>query len=161
MKFPSHECLMTFYNLTKYNDNPPPIRFYTNQWPFYRTRPFTELWEVSIEHLRRMWHVDKGRLLLWRLVPSNLRLAYVLLVETQFFFPNLSFFSRLCYSNIPRYFLDFAFFSMSWSNTAIMHQVNVTVDTSMRGDNSSTHGRSPNKSGKYSDSLIPKLMYWH
>ena len=52
MKFLSHECLMTFCSLTKYNDNPPPIRLNTNPWPFYRTRPFTDLWEVSILHLR-------------------------------------------------------------------------------------------------------------
>ena len=30
----------------------------------YRTRPFTEFGEVSIEHLRRVWHADRGRLLL-------------------------------------------------------------------------------------------------
>ena len=30
----------------------------------YRTRPFTEIWVVSIEHLRRVWHADRGRLLL-------------------------------------------------------------------------------------------------
>ena len=30
----------------------------------YRTRPLTEFWVVSIEHLRRVWHVDRGRLLL-------------------------------------------------------------------------------------------------
>ena len=30
----------------------------------YRTRPFTEFWVVSIEHLRRVWHADRGRLLL-------------------------------------------------------------------------------------------------
>ena len=35
---------------------------YTNPWPFYRTRPFTELSEVSIEPLRRMWHAHSGRL---------------------------------------------------------------------------------------------------
>ena len=48
----------------------------------YQTRPFTEFWEVSIEHLRRVWHADRGRLLLRTpgLVP--LGLAYVLLVET-------------------------------------------------------------------------------
>ena len=34
----------------------------TKPWPYYRTRPFTELWEVSIEHLERMWHADRGRL---------------------------------------------------------------------------------------------------
>ena len=30
----------------------------------YRTRPLTEFWVVSIEHLRRVWHADRGRLLL-------------------------------------------------------------------------------------------------
>ena len=30
----------------------------------YRTRPFTEFWVVSIKHLLRVWHADRGRLLL-------------------------------------------------------------------------------------------------
>ena len=30
-KILSHACLMTFCSLTKYNDNPPPIRLYTNR----------------------------------------------------------------------------------------------------------------------------------
>ena len=53
--------------------------------PLYRTRPFTEFWVVSIEHLRRVWHADRGRLLLRTpsLVPFGL--AYVLLVEDQSF----------------------------------------------------------------------------
>ena len=33
---------MTFCDLTIYNDNPPPIRLYTKQWSYYRTRFFTE-----------------------------------------------------------------------------------------------------------------------
>ena len=49
---------------------------------FYRTRPFTEIWEVSIEHLWRVWHTDRGRLLLRTPGPVLLGLAYVLLVET-------------------------------------------------------------------------------
>ena len=68
----------------------------------YRTRPFTEFWVVSVEHLRRVWHADRGRLLLRTPGPVPLGLAYVLLVETNPF-PNLSLFSI-----IPRYFLDFA-----------------------------------------------------
>ena len=43
-----------FCSLTKHRDNPPPIRRYTNPWPFYRTRPFSDVWVVSIEHLRRV-----------------------------------------------------------------------------------------------------------
>ena len=50
------ECLMTICSLVKYNDNPPPIRLHTNPWPFYQTRPLTDLhvWEVSMEHSRRV-----------------------------------------------------------------------------------------------------------
>ena len=48
----------------------------------YRTRPFTEFWVVSIEHLRRVWHADRGRLLLRTPGPVPLGLAYALLVET-------------------------------------------------------------------------------
>ena len=44
----------------------------------YRTRPFTEFWVVSIEHLRRVWHADRGRLLL---VLSHLGFANVLLLR--------------------------------------------------------------------------------
>ena len=44
----------------------PPIRLYTNSWPFYQ--PFNwkiYYWEVSIEHLRHiLWHAKRGYLLL-------------------------------------------------------------------------------------------------
>ena len=59
---------------------------YTMTFPtdqtLYRTRLFTEFWEVSIEHLRRVWHAGRGRLLLRTPGPVPLGLAYVLLVET-------------------------------------------------------------------------------
>ena len=58
------------YTMTTPNDN------------LYRTRPFTEFWVVSIEHLRWVWHADRGRLLLRAPGPVPLGLAYVLLVET-------------------------------------------------------------------------------
>ena len=47
-KLLSHLCLRTFCSLTKYNDNPPPIRLYTNPWPF-----FTEL---DLYRLMRDFH---------------------------------------------------------------------------------------------------------
>ena len=74
---------MTFCDLAIYIDNP--------LLTLYRTRPFTEFWVVSIEHLRRVWHADRGRLLLRTPGPVPLGLAYVLLVETNPF-PNLSLF---------------------------------------------------------------------
>ena len=49
----------------------------------YRTRPLTEIWVVSIEHLRRVWHADRGRLLLQTPGPVPLELAYVLRVEVK------------------------------------------------------------------------------
>ena len=48
----------------------PLIWHYTNFWPFYRSGPyyrilrFTLLREVSIEHLQRALHANRGRLLL-------------------------------------------------------------------------------------------------
>ena len=51
----------------------------------YRTRPFTGFWEVSIEHLRRVWLADRVRLLFRTPGPVPLGLAYVLLVETNLF----------------------------------------------------------------------------
>ena len=47
----------------------------------------------SIEHLRRVWHADRGPLLLRTPGPVPLGLAYVLLVDTNPF-PNLSLFFR-------------------------------------------------------------------
>ena len=51
--------------------HPPLIRHYTNFWPYYWSGPyyqiwlFTELWGVSIDHLQRVRHANRGRLLLW------------------------------------------------------------------------------------------------
>ena len=51
----------------------------------YRSRPFTVFWVVSIEHLRRVWHAYRGRLLLRTPGPVPLGLAYVLLDENNQF----------------------------------------------------------------------------
>ena len=63
---------------------------------------------VSIEHLQWVWHAYRGRLLLRTPGPVLLGLAYVLLVETTILFRTYRHFTGLCSSNIPRYFLDFA-----------------------------------------------------
>ena len=69
-----------------------PYTMTTPYWSdFVPTRPFTEFWVVSIEHLRRVWHADRGRLLLRTPGPVSLGRAYVLLVETNPY-PNLSLF---------------------------------------------------------------------
>ena len=74
----------------------------------YRTRPLTEFWVVSIEHLRRVWHADRGRLLLRTPGPVPLGLAYVLLVETNPF-PNLSLFFRTMLFEYPSVLSQFCF----------------------------------------------------
>ena len=66
----------------------------------YRTRPITEFWVVSIEYLRRVWHADRGRLLLRTPGPVPLGLAYILLVETNPL-PNLSLFYRTMLFEYP------------------------------------------------------------
>ena len=90
---------------------------------FYRTRPLTEIWVVSIELLRRVWYADRGRLLLRTPGPVPLGLAYVLLVETNPF-PNLSLFyrtmlfeypsvlSRFCMSSLVLHYIDFHDFNV-------------------------------------------------
>ena len=55
---------------------------------------------VSIEHLQRVWHAKRGRLLLRTPGPVPLGLVYVLLVETNPF-PNLSLFYRTMLFEYP------------------------------------------------------------
>ena len=74
----------------------------------YRTRPLTEIWVVSIEHLRRVWQADRGRLLLRTPGPVPLGLAYVQLVETNPF-PNLSLFYRTMLFEYPSVLSRFCF----------------------------------------------------
>ena len=50
-----------------------------------------------------MWHADRNAYSSGHLVPSHLRLAYVLLVETNIVPDLSSFLSGLCSSNTPRY----------------------------------------------------------
>ena len=102
----SHIKTLTFA-LTFYNPyNPTALQPPTDQ-TLYRTRPSTEFREVSIEHLRRVWHADRRRLLLRTSGPVPVGLAFVLLVETNPFselvvffrtmlFEYLSVLSRVC-----------------------------------------------------------------
>ena len=67
--------------------------------------------EVSTEYMQRVWHASRGRWLLRTPGPVPLGLAYVLLVETNPF-RTCRYFTGLWSSNIPRYFLDLALFSI-------------------------------------------------
>ena len=109
-KFLSHKCSMTFCSLTKYNDNLPPIRLYTNPWPFYFLPNSTFYW------LMRGFHrtfatgeaTDSGRLLLQTPGPVPFGTCICSTCWVQSFSRTCRYFSGLCFSNIPRYFLDFA-----------------------------------------------------
>ena len=85
----------------------------------YRTRPFTEFWVVSIEHLRRVWHADRGRLLLRTPGPVPLGLAYVLLVETNPF-PNLSLFYRTMLFEYPSVLFRFCLKHPGWMRNLLI-----------------------------------------
>ena len=83
---------------------------------FVPNSPFTEFWVVSIEHLRRLWHPDRGRLLLRTPGHVPLGLAYVLLVETNPF-PNLSLFYRTMlfdYPSVLSRFCIYLYAPMKW-----------------------------------------------
>ena len=64
-----------------------PYTMTTHYWSdFVPNSTFFRIWVVSIEHLRRAWHADRGRLLLHTPGPIHLGLAYVLLVENNPFY---------------------------------------------------------------------------
>ena len=65
------------------------------QWQPPTNQTFYRFWEVFIKHLWRVWHADRGRLLLRTLDPVLLGLADVLL------FPNLSLFYRTMLFEYP------------------------------------------------------------
>ena len=97
----------------------------------YRTLPFTEFWVVSIEYLRRVWHADRGRLLLRIPGPVPLGLAYVLLVETNSF-PNLSFFYRTMLFEYPSVLSRFCLHKPEQKDTLIEVRLNRLKMTSWR-----------------------------
>ena len=82
-------------------------------WPYYRTWPFTGLREVLVEHMRRMWHDNKGCSLLrtsglvlfetcicsscWYLVQYFF--MYVVILWTLLHFEHPTFFSRFHFGN--------------------------------------------------------------
>ena len=108
----AHECSMTFCSLAKCNENPPPIRLYTNPWLFLTNSSF--YWHVK--GFNRAFATDA---VCWQgtLTPLNtwsnpiwdLNMFYLL---RPIFSPNLSLFfrtrlfehpsilSRVCFENV-------------------------------------------------------------
>ena len=85
--------------------NPPPIRLYTNLWPIYWTRPFTQLWEVLLNICDGFGMLTGYAFSSGHLVPSHLGLAYAqdqsnlsLFFRTMLFEQHLVL-SRFCFEN--------------------------------------------------------------
>ena len=98
---------ISFCNLIIYHTNPRAIRLYTKYWPYYRTRPFTELWDVSIVHLRRVWHADRTLTLdIWPHPISDLPMYNTFI---PILFPNLSWFFRTIHFQLPSVLSRFCF----------------------------------------------------
>ena len=85
---------------------------YTKPWLYYRTRPFTEFWEVSIKNKFAKGVAcrcnDGDAYSSEHLVQSHLGTCMCFTCWNQSFFRTCRYFSVLCTSNVPRYFLDFA-----------------------------------------------------
>ena len=60
MKYPSHECQMTFWYLT--NSDFPTNQTFHQFHDLYTELDLHRLWVVSIEHLQRVWHASRERL---------------------------------------------------------------------------------------------------
>ena len=108
MKFPSHECYMTFWPLT--NSDYPTNRLSTNFMTLIPTLTFTELRVVSMEHLQRVWHAS-GERLPYRTPGSVPHFGTCLCSNGWDQIPRICHvFTRLFNSNTPWYFLDFVWY---------------------------------------------------
>ena len=79
-----------------------------------------------MEHFRRVWHADRGRLLLRTPGPVPLGLAYVLFVETNPF-PNLSLFYRTMLFEYPSVLSRFCSLHMPIQYRASLHYARFVV----------------------------------
>ena len=87
MRFPFPECYTTFWRMTIYSDilhwwDITPILTLYWSGPYYRIDFFTLLGEVSIEHLQRVRHANRGRLLLRTPGPVPFGICKCYFVET-------------------------------------------------------------------------------
>ena len=106
MKFPSHECWMTFWPLT--NSDYPTNQTFHNSMTLIPTLTFTELRVVSMEHLQRVWHASRERLP-FRTPGSVPHFGTCLCSNCWDQIPRTSHvFTRFFTPNTPWYFLDFA-----------------------------------------------------
>ena len=88
MRSPSPEGYTTFWTMTIYSDtlhryDIAPIFYHYWSRPYNRILLFTQLCEVSIEHLQRVRHANRGRLLLRTPGPFPLWDLHVFLCRDQ------------------------------------------------------------------------------
>ena len=107
----------------------PPIRIYMKSWPYYQSRYFSQLLEVSIERLRRgstpTWNAHSSG----HLVQSHLAPAYVLLVEINpFWYTTFQLFRLLCLAK--DHWWGFGTQSAPWSILLIKSAIQCCIDLS-------------------------------
>ena len=101
----------------------------------YRTRPFTEFWEVSIKHLRRVWHATGDSYSSGHMVPSlwDLHMFYLC---RPILFPNLLFFRTMLFE-YPSVLSGFPFYLYLYKDRSkmsgdlcwpvMMYEVNIST----------------------------------
>ena len=73
---------------------------------------------VSMEHLQRVWHANRGSFLLRTPCPVPFSTCICSTCWDQSFSQSCHYFSGLCTSNIPLYFLDFSsYIQIPWVNS--------------------------------------------
>ena len=106
MKYPSHECKMTFWSLT--NSDFPTDQTFHQFHDLHTELDINRLWVVSMEHLQRVWHASRERLP-FRTPGSVPHCGTCLCSNCWDQIPRTCHvFTRLFTSNTPWYFLDFA-----------------------------------------------------
>ena len=119
MKYPSHECSMTFWPLTRCKNNAHWL-FNRSDFPsiFITLIPsltFTELRVLIMDYLQRVWHVSR-KWLPFRTPGSFPWFGNLLMLQLlRQVFPNLPFLFSIFYLEYPSVLSRFCFIPYHWS----------------------------------------------
>ena len=101
-----NQVILEYFLMLKLIGSNLKLFIFPNPWSYDRTRPFTELWDVSMERLWRILHADSVRLLLRTPDPVPFRTFMCSTCCNLSSSRTFCYFFRLCTSNIPRYLLN-------------------------------------------------------
>ena len=123
----------------------------------YRTRPFTEFWEVSIEHSRRVWHADRDAYSSGHLVPSlwDLHMFYLL---RPMLFPNLPLFVRTMLFEYPSVLISVIYWNVKngkWARRLPM------LNDSPKTGVTVLVGKWLNNISFCDSQHVPSVFWWH